>query len=500
MQAGCIVSGFRPNRSPSRSRAFPAAVAPQSFQRSWLRLRDPLIVLVFALGLRVVFGLVTANTYDYDEFVILLLGREFAHGAVPYRDFIFFHPPGVLVLFRLLEPVTSWWWPLGRLLMMLVDSITAVLVWYVARLMYMKPETNTASGTDAAQLVSEHVSPLRSFNSSSEAVRKVALAAGLLYAANPLALISSVRVSQDALITMFGVAGIAFLLARPSHKAALAAGICLALAIWIKYPAVIFLPVYLVLAPRRIATILLATAGGLALLFLPFLPQLHQIYEQTVTFQQSRWRMALDQRLETSALYWLLVNVLAIFSLARYRPPLWLSVGFGLGLLFVLGAQVYYHYFVPIIPFGALLAGRLVGTLGRAQVRFLALTLVAILLGFGVAIARGGSSPLYVTAAHLSDVQPTVNLLQRDTPGKDRILADQFEYAYLAKRPAFDHYFWNVGVLVDAQYLEQRLPKRGAVVLSYGASSGFPAGFTAFMNSRYRGLKTGESTVWLIRG
>lgn len=453
-----------------------------------MRYRDPLVVVLFTVGLRLIFALLTANTYDYDEFVILLLGRDFAHGAVPYRDFMFFHPPGVLVLFRLIEPITSLWWPLGRLLMIPVDSVTAVLVWYIARLMYVRSDS-----TDASPPL-----PLSS-SASPEPVRKVALAAGLLYAGSPLALISSVRVSQDALITMLGVAGIAFLLARPSHKAALAAGLCLALAIWIKYPAVVFLPAYLVLAPRRILTILIATVAGLTLLFLPFLPQLHQMYEQTVTFQQSRWRMALNQRLETAALYWLLVNALALLSFARYRLPLWLSVGFATGLLFVLGAQVYYHYFVPIIPFGALLGGRLVGTLGRLQGRLLALVGVIVLLAFGLAIANGGSSPLYVTAAHISDLQPTVQLLKDGTRRSDGVLADQYEYAYLANRPALDHYFWNVGVLVDAQYLEQRLPKRGAVVLSYGASSGFPPGFTAYLASRYHRVRNKSNTVWLLK-
>ncbi|GAC1469356.1 MAG: hypothetical protein PVSMB7_18530 [Chloroflexota bacterium] len=92
-----------------------------------------MLVLVVAGVARLAFAAMTRDTYDYDEFVILLLARDFAHGAVPYDTFKFFHPPGVLVLFRLLEPITSAWWPTSRAATMAIDCGTAVLVWRLGR-------------------------------------------------------------------------------------------------------------------------------------------------------------------------------------------------------------------------------------------------------------------------------------------------------------------------------------------------------------------------------
>src|SRR5437764_9445782 len=98
--------------------------------------RDLFIVLGVALGLRLIFAALTADSYDPDEFVVLALSRDFAHGAVPYRDFAFFHPPGILVLFRLLQPIITGWWPAGRLVTLAVDSLTAVIVWRTGLLLF----------------------------------------------------------------------------------------------------------------------------------------------------------------------------------------------------------------------------------------------------------------------------------------------------------------------------------------------------------------------------
>lgn len=430
--------------------------------------RDLLIVLACALGLRLAFALLTADTYDYDEFVILLLGRDYAHGAVPYHDFQFFHPPGVLVLFRQLEPLTSLWWPVGRALTLLVDSATAGLVWYLGGRLYE---------------------------------RRVALAAGLLYALSPLALVSAVRVGQDPLITFLGVAGLALLLSGRSHRRAVLAGAFLGVAIWIKYPALVLLPVYVLAAPRRTPSWLAGGVLALALAFAPFAAQWHQLYDATITFQRSRWLMPLDQRLETAALFWLLVNPLALVGLIRHRYPAWLVAGFGVGGIFALTSQVYYHYFVPEVPFAALLGAPVAARLAPRTPRLLVAASLALAGAWAAVIDLGGPSPLYVTAAHLSDINRTIQLLDRTTRPTDRVLADRFEYPYLARRPSLLHYFWNIGLLVDARYLERHVQQAGAVVLSYGASSGYPAGFTQYLDARYhRRVDTAANTVWLTRG
>lgn len=451
------------------------------------RYRDLLIVLACAVGFRLAFAALTSNTYDYDEFVLLLLSRDYAHGAVPYRDFMFFHPPGALVPLRLAQPLISIWWPAARLLTLMVDTATAALVWRIGTLLYD---------------------------------RKTALAAGILYGLSPLALISAVRVGQDPLLTALGMAGLVVLLSTQSQKGACAAGVCLGLAIWIKYPAAIFLPVYLFASPRRALSSLLGVCVGAGAAFAPFLAQAHQMYAQTVTFQRTRWTMDLGQRLETAGLYWLLVNVFAVVGILRGlftarpgllearslrgrvwergRPPVWLLAGFGLGGLFLLSSQVYYHYFVPIVPFAAVLGAPVAIRLAQVAPRLVTLAAIAVVGGWAATIDLAGASPLFVTAAHLSDIRPTIELIDRRTRADGRVLADRYEYAYLAQRPTLAHYFWNVGVLVDAGYLERRVSAARAVVLSYGASSGYPAGFTRYLNARYASVRTKANTVWLV--
>lgn len=433
---------------------------------SWLaRHRDLVLVLGASLLLRALFAVLIGGTYDYDEFVILLLGRDFAHGATPYGDFMFFHPPGVLVLFRALAAPLDAWWPLGRCVSIAVDSVTAALVWSLAR---------------------THFPP------------RTALIAGLVYALSPLALISASRIGQDPLITMLGALGLCLLLRVRSWRGGVAAGLCLGAAMWIKYPALYFLPVYFLAAPRRL--IIYGPVAGLTLgaLLLPFHAEWSQLYFQTVTFQRTRWHMETDIRVSTALLYWIAVNPFALPGLVRRPRPLWALGGFVLGGVFLASSQVYYHYFVPVVPFAAVLSAPVIARLSGRALRTLAIAAVAILAGWAALVNLGGPSPLFVTAAHLADVRPVVAILTKHTRPGDAVLADRYEYPYLARRRALAHYFWNVGVLVNARYLETRLPGARAAVMSYGASSGFPAGTRAYLDSRYRRTDTGTASVWIL--
>jgi hypothetical protein len=421
-------------------------------------------VFVVALVSRLVFGWLIADTYDYDEFVLLLLARDFAHGDVPYRDFMFFHPPGALVLLRAIEPLTSLWWPAARIATSIIDSATSTVVFIIG---------------------------LRVFD------KRTGFAAGLVYAVSPLALVSAVRVGQDPLVTAFGTLAVALLLIGPKRRWAVATGVCLCIAAWIKYPGLYFVPVCLLISPRRFPFVVLGGACTLAALLFPFVGQAHALYTQTVTFQHTRWAMAMNQRLGTTAFFWIALNALAMPALIR-RVPAWLLVAFALGGLFVFTPQVYYHYFVPVVPFASLLGGRtLTGfrSWGR-HIAAAAMLLSALLVA--AIIDLGGHSPLYVTAARLSEVQPTVQLLDQRSSSGESVLADRFEYAYLAHRPALAHYFWNVGVLVNARYLESRVHAARAVVLSSGASSGYPTGFTEYLNKRYNRLSTPTTYVWFL--
>jgi hypothetical protein len=446
------------------------AVRPREVERRpgfAASLRPLLLVIAAAFCVRLLFGALTHDTYDYDEFVISLLSRDLVRGATAYRDFMFFHPPGVLLLFGALQPLISHWWPSGRLLMMLVDAGSAGLVFRLGTRVWGQRE---------------------------------GLVAALLYSVNPLALISAVRINQDSLITFLGLLGLVLLLERKHLAGEVLAGVCLGLAIWMKYPAALFGPVYLLAAPRRVIVWGAALLVTLAVVFAPFLGQAHALYQDTVAFQRARWLMPAEQRFGTTAIYWLGINLPGLWGLMTRRQPLWLIAGFLLGGVFALSSQVYYHYFVPIVPFGSLLAAPVLCHVARYYRPLAASVALAIVLAWAALIDLGGPSPLYVTAARLSSIEPTVRWLDRHTASNSTILADRDEYAFLAHRNALDHYFWNVGVLVNAQTLEARLPAASAVVLSHGASSGYPAGFVRYLNRHYHGIHVGATRVWLIHG
>jgi MFS family permease len=447
-------------------------LAPASMQESRLQIcrdllcRDLVWVLSLALGLRLVFAFLTSETYDYDEFVLLLLARDFAHGAVPYHSFMFFHPPGALLFFRVLEPLTGAWWQAGRVVICCVDTFSAGLVWYIGS---------------------------KTFG------RRAGLLSGLVYSISPLALIAGTRIGQDPIVSALGLAGLAFLLFGRSWPTAVLAGICLGLAITVKLPAVLFVPIYLLAAPRRSLGTFVAAILTVTAVVVPFTGDPHAFFSQVIGFQGTRWSMPIDERVFTMLLFWLAMNPIAVVAVLRLRSPTWLLGGFAAGGLFALASQVYYHYYVPILPFAALLSGGLLATISLPWARILPPLGAALMLIAAAVTDFGGSSPLYVTTAHFSDIQPAVDLVRRHTLPGDSVLADRYEYSYLADRSALAHYFWNVGVLVDDHYLERHLSEASVVILSSGPSSGFPAGFVSYLNARYHSRRAGTATVWLLR-
>lgn len=431
-------------------------------------MRDLLAVTLWALGLRILFALLTSNTYDPDEFVILVLSRDWTPKVVPYRDFMFFHPPGMLFLFRALAPVTAWWWPSARVFVLLVDTVTAMMVWKLGTLLYG---------------------------------RRTALAAGLLYGASPLALICAVRIGPDPIITALGVGGLLLLLSTRSYKGSILAGICLGLAVCVKYPALLFLPVYVLAAPRR-SLIAGLTAAAVALVALvPFAPEIQSLYQQTVTWQVIR-RTPLDlvHRFGSVAVFWLLFNPLAVLAMIKGRKPLWLLSGFAFGAAFLFASQAYYHYFVPMLPFGALLAAPIVARFIRSRPRTTAAVAITLVVGWAMDINSGtGPLSLFITASHLSSVQTTARALDRWTSPRTPVLSDQFEYAFLARRKPVSHYFWNMSGVVPAQVLENRLPTDSAVVVTQQVAPTYPSGFTRYLaGRRYVHIQSGNAQIWLL--
>jgi hypothetical protein len=431
-------------------------------------MRDLVIVALWALSLRVVFALLTYNTYDPDEFVILVLSRDWTPGVIPYRDFMFFHPPGMLLLFRALTPLTTWWWPSARVFVLLVDTTTAVMVWKLGTLLYG---------------------------------RRTALAAGLLYGASPLALVCAVRIEQDPIITALGVGGLLLLLSARSHRGSVLAGVCLGLAVCVKYPAVLFLPVYVLAAPRRsiVAGITAVVVALVALI--PFVPEIHSLYQQTVAWQVVR-RTPLDlvHRLGSVAVFWLFLNPLAVLALVKGRKPLWLLSGFAFGGIFLFASQAYYHYFVPMLPFGALLAAPIAARFIRVRPRTTATAAILLVVGWALDINSGtGPLSLFITASHLSSVQTTAQALDRWTSPRTPVLTDQFEYAFLARRKPVGDYFWNMSGVIPARVLESRLPSDSAVVVTERVAPTYPSGFTGYLTGRrYVHIQSGDTEIWLL--
>jgi len=425
-----------------------------------------LAVVAAALVVRLLFALATSNTYDFDEFVILLLGRDFAHGSVPYRDFMFFHPPMILLMFHVLNPVIALWWPLARVLMACADAATASLIWLIGYKMYG---------------------------------RRGAWTSAILYALHPLALVSAVRVGQDPLVTLFVLSAIATLIVGNGSWRGLAAGALFGAAVMTKLPALLFAPVVVLAAPRQLVKTFLGFAGLVLVCLAPFQAEWHQIYFDTVTFQRTRWTMNSTQRVETVLIFWLLVNPLVFMGFIKRPRHWWLMTGWLLGAVFLLGSQVYYHYYAPFVPFACLLSGPVIANWGRNSLRALVAGLCSLALAWAAWLNFGGSSPLYVTSAHLSDVSSVVVFIKHHSRQHDAILADRFEYAYLANRHAVAHYFWNVGVLVNASYLKNKLRKTRLVVRSLGASSGYPAGFEEYVRKRSSARASATDIAYVLR-
>ncbi|HLJ67656.1 MAG TPA: glycosyltransferase family 39 protein [Chloroflexota bacterium] len=435
--------------------------------RLWSHRRTALVILGWALLLRLAFAALTANTYDPDEFVILTLSRGMAHGAVPYRSFLFFHPPGVLVLFGQLQSLVNLWWPSGRIMLMLIDSITAVMVWRIGRILYSD---------------------------------RVAFAAGMLYGASPIPLLAAVHIGQDSLITALGVAGLLCLLLRRSLPGAILAGALLGLAIWIKYPALVFLPVYVMAAPRRSPAVLLGAAATLVGLLVPLAHEFRNLYAESVTWQMvQRVHAAPPLRLAAVISFWLVLNPLAAYAiLRRRRAPLWLLVGFAMGGVFIFAAEAYYHYFAPIAPFAALLAAPLLVTAFRRRPRTTLLVGAAV-LGLWAAAANIGPAQAGLGLLPLSGVQPAIRVLDNQTARGQRVLADEFEYAYLAHRPPASDYFWNLSTVTSARSLEHVLPGAAAVVTTTGNALPYPPGFMDYLKRhRYSEVRAGEATIWIL--
>jgi hypothetical protein len=260
----------------------------------------------------------------------------------------------------------------------------------------------------------------------------------------------------------------------------------------------VFLPAYLLAAPRRAHTCLLGFLTASALLFAPYLGEIHQLYADSVTWQLfHRIPTPLSLRVETTAIFWLIINPLALAALFLVRKPPWLMFGFATGTVFVLTASAYSHYFVSIAPFAALLGAPLAIRFIRIPTQLVVAGCLALTIAWA-AVINLVAQP-YVPISRFSDIRPVITLIDRSIPPGTPMLANRFEFAYLAQRPWVAHYFWDDYDLMSARFLEQRLPRRTVVVwYPLGSWYSFPPGFRTYLDARYRRLQVGGTSIWLV--
>jgi hypothetical protein len=232
-------------------------------------------------------------------------------------------------------------------------------------------------------------------------------------------------------------------------------------------------------------------------LFSPFLAEARQLYSDSVTWQLfQRYRTPLPTRLETTAIFWLAISPFAVVAVLMRRAPLWLSLGFATGCVFIYTSSAYPPYFVPVAPYAALLGAPVAARVARLPRRVLAgasLTLVSL----WSTIVLMPASRQFIPASTFSEIRPIVQIIDRATPPGTPILANRFEYAYLAHRPSVAHYFWDHHNIVTARDLEPRLRPREIVVLyPHGGLSAFPSGFTAYLNRHYSQIQLDGAAVW----
>jgi hypothetical protein len=320
----------------------------------------------------------------YDEGVHLAGAQQLLQGALPYLDFTFLHPPGVLVL---LLPFAA----LGEL----VGSDTALVA---ARLAIM------VVGAANAALVA-HL--LREFGTAA------ALVGGGAYAGWAAVATAERAVLLEPLLNL-GLLGCLALLAQDrSRSYALASGVVLGLTCGVKvWPALLAATVLLVLLLSDRGRAVPWTAGlllgGLAWVLPTLALAGETAVEQVLRTQAGRQRrLGLSERLTTldgsSGLdrwpwtvplplrAWLVVLVLAVLLLVGLRLGLWLwsaVAAVALVEVLVLAPSFYRHYGAYTAPGLALL----VGAAGSRVLRGRALLPAAVVLATaGLALVAGAS-------------------------------------------------------------------------------------------------------------
>src|SRR5262245_20385906 len=192
----------------------------------WDRLTIGLFALFVRLGPPVVYGGIRGFTEYYDDGVYFSAAQHLIAGVLPYRDFVFPHPPGVILLLA----------PIATLARLIGDNSAFV----IARILVI------LIGATSAVLVAVL---LRRYG------RAAALAGGMLYAVWGAAANAERTILLEPLLSVLLLTALLVLrTVITSARSAMAAGALLGLSLAIKVSAIV---------PILVILVMVAAKGGL---------------------------------------------------------------------------------------------------------------------------------------------------------------------------------------------------------------------------------------------
>ena len=318
-----------------------------------------------------------AYVVNYDEGVYFSASALLTRGTLPYRDFLFVHPPGLLVL---LAPITSW---VG------LGHVAAAF----AATRYFATLVGAANAALAGAIALRAFGPL------------AGVSAALLYATFPEAVREERGPFLEPVLNLVCLAMAWVWLRAGSSRRHFAAGLLGGLALSVKTWGAIWLVAALALSPRgrRLAagtTFLVGVAAAVALLVLPFaLAAPGNFLEQVVGFQLLRGPQGIREvlpRLVDMNRRHPLTSVLALAGFALVIATLrkgqrtnsadrFFALVLALTVASFLAAPVYFHRYASFLaPSAVVLGGLAVAWIHeRTRARWPALAPAILLLAVG---------------------------------------------------------------------------------------------------------------------
>ncbi len=95
-----------------------------------------MLLVAAALRLRPLIELDRFGLMAYDENAYFLAGRAVTLGYVPYADFAFVQPPGVIAALAPFSLFATWGFTAAKVVVALLGALSAALLWRIVRPWY----------------------------------------------------------------------------------------------------------------------------------------------------------------------------------------------------------------------------------------------------------------------------------------------------------------------------------------------------------------------------